>query len=246
MIRTGRWQLTMSLTLVATLGSLFAVWQVADARSFRCLQAPHCTPPPCDYFRQLEMWSALKAVHEDARLRAKMRADAHRASPGLTGPALEEAAANLLHEEVQRQSQPGGAIARRVRECAGSPISAPPGLTTTSDCRTVDTAAPSESLSRERAHERYDTCSEFINAIFDHEDVHMDRCSGPHRMNSTERAHMGIDTYAAEEAAGYDAAVRRAKSGLTWWAATCAKDIDRNTRRELVRQGIALLGGGGR
>ncbi len=245
MMRNRRWTLVTSLTLATTIGSLLAVWQVADARTYRCLQNARCTPPPCDYCRQMEMWPALKSVFQSPALRNKMRTDARRANPGLSGAALDAAAARLLEAEVARQAGPNGEIARALRPCYGSKIAEPPSLRTTAECAIVDNAS-GESIGRERAHQRYDTCSEFINAIYDHEGVHVNACSGPNRTSSTERANMGIDKYGDEEAAGYEAAIQRAKSGLTWWAATCAKMIERDTRRELSRQGVQVLGGGGR
>jgi len=246
MTRNRRASLTASLTLATTIGAILAVFHGADARTFRCLQNARCTPPPCDYFRQMEMWTALKSVFQNKALRNKMRADARRANPGLSGAALETEAARLMEAEVQRQTGRGGEIARELRECYGSKIAEPPGLRATYECVIVDAASPVDGVSRERAHERYDTCSEFINAIFDHEEVHLEGCRGPNRRSATERANMGIDEYADEEARGYEAALRRAKSGLTWWAATCSKLIDRDTRRELIGQGVRVLGGGGR
>jgi hypothetical protein len=241
----ARWRGTIAITLVTTICSVLALWRVADARTYRCLKAERCPPPPCDYFRQLEMWTALKSVYGDTALHEKMRRDAGRADPTLRGEGLEKRAARLLDAEVRRQAGRGGSIQRHLRECPGSPIAEPPSLQTTPECLVVDQAAPANGLNRQRAHEQYSTCREFINAIFDHEDVHLEHCSGARRMSSLQRENMGVAAFGAEEAEGYEAAIRRAKSGLQWWAATCANNIDRETRRELINQGITLLAGSG-
>jgi hypothetical protein len=215
---------------LAVLGATF--WTRGE--SSECLGLP-CHAPPCEFFQQMEMKSALQAVYQDRRLRARIKARVRRENPGMSQEQVDHQAALELQREVLRRAAPNGPIDRNLRRCAASDIGTPPGLKTDEGCARGDQDGP---LSEEQAHRKYTTCSEFITAAYRHEDVHKRKCE---QMASVARGKMGIDAYGDEEVAGYQAELETLQAALQAWFQACSPSVDARTAREVVRKGNAIL-----
>lgn len=189
-----------------------------------------CKPPPCAYFRQIEMKAALQQQF---------------ASRGLQREALRRAggdpvaAARVLEQLVLAMAR-DGTLARRLPSCAGDPTPEPPGVTTGEDCARY---VGDEKMSEDQAHRRFATCGEFLQAAYRHEDLHKERCES---QGSTARAKMPIDAYAEEEVSGYERELASLRDELHAWYGACSATVDAATRAQTVRAGVRVLRGGGR
>jgi hypothetical protein len=95
-----------------------------------------------------------------------------------------------------------------------------------------------ESMSRQQAHEKIDTCAEFIDAIYVHEQHHKDICGNT---NSTERLNEGLTVFAREESDGYRMEIASLKASLQQFWNACSTVADAATARKLAAAGISIL-----
>ena len=97
------------------------------------------------------------------------------------------AAATLLNKFVVDQA---GKLGSKLRCPWKAPFLPPPGFETNSECQIVaKLPGGPKAMSRDTALRTLDTCSEFIEAAYDHEKFHKDICM---HSNSTQRAKMGM------------------------------------------------------
>lgn len=188
-----------------------------------------CKPPPCELFEQIRMKSALQRLYNkpDVHNRLIRNASGDKA-----------AAAKLLNDFVVNEARKLGS---KLRCPWKAPYLPPPGFETNSSCQIVvklpDGAEP---MSRETALRTLNTCSEFIEAAYDHEKFHKDICM---RSNSTQRAKMGIKEYAAEESAGYDRELDSLRNRLRQYWSACSAQADAKLARQVAAAGIEALKG---
>ena len=139
--------------------------------------------------------------------------------------------------EIPPNSVAVGMPARVVRTL--EPYVPPPSFETNAECQIVaKLPGGDEPMSRERALRELNTCSEFIEAAYDHEQHHKDICI---RSNSTARAQMRIEAYAAEESAGYAREIGRLEDRLRQYWGACSARADVKTARVIANAGIAAL-----
>jgi hypothetical protein len=121
------------------------------------------------------------------------------------------------------------------------PFSPPPSFHTNSSCQIVaELPGGEEAMGRERALDRTDSCSEFIDAAYDHEQVHKDICF---KTNSSERANEGITVYAAEERAGYKKEIQSLNASLLQYWRACSIVFSADTARRVAKHGLSALQG---
>ena len=148
------------------------------------------------------------------------------------------AAARLMNEYVEKKA---AELGQNLRCPWQAPFKPPPSFETNSSCEIIaKTTKEGEAMSRESALSKLDTCSEFIEAAYDHEQVHKDICF---KTNSVERANEGITVYAAEERAGYAKEIESLKASLQRFWNSCAAQSTSATAREVAKAGVRALKG---
>jgi hypothetical protein len=186
-----------------------------------------CKPPPCELFEQIRTKKAVQRLFGNRRLHERLVRDA-------SGDAA--AAAKVLEDFVSKNARKLGDTLR----CPWrEPYLPPPSFETNAECQIVaKLPGGDEPMSRERALRELNTCSEFIEAAYDHEQHHKDICI---RSNSTARAQMRIEAYAAEESAGYAREIGRLEDRLRQYWRACSARADVKTARAIANAGIAAL-----
>jgi hypothetical protein len=186
-----------------------------------------CKPPPCELFEQIRMKQAVKRLYSKPEVRKRLIR---------TAGGDNAAAAKLLNDFVVNEASTLGS---KLRCPWKAPFVPPPGFETNSECQiVVNLPGGAEPISRETALRTLDTCSEFIEAAYDHEKLHKDICM---RSNSVERLKMGIKDYAAEESAGYEQELQSLRSRLRQYWSACSAQADATTARNLADAGIKVL-----
>jgi len=186
-----------------------------------------CKPPPCELFEQIRMKQAVKRLYSkpDVRKQLMRKAGGDNA-----------AAAKMLNDFVVENARNLG---KQLRCPWHEPFLPPPGFETNSSCQIMAKLPDGdEPMSRETALRTLDTCSEFIDAAYDHEQVHKDFCF---RTNSVEREKMGITAYAAEERAGYAKELESLRNRLRQYWNACSTKADATTARKVAAAGVSVL-----
>lgn len=194
-----------------------------------------CAPPPCELYEQIRMKRALQSILANRKLRKSIlkrtRGDQRKA-------------ADELHAELEKRAKK-----IKLRCPWEGDLGPPPSFETDSGCYILALIGPvpegdpkgqpaGESMGRERAFNTFRTCTEFIEAIYEHEGYHKERCFN---MNSTERAQMGIHEWANEEVEGYRREIESLESDLKGYWNACSPVLDAKTRMELARAKIIAL-----
>jgi hypothetical protein len=187
-----------------------------------------CQPPPCEYFEQIRTKQAVKLLFSKPKVRAKFIREAGGDNAR---------AAKLLNEWVVAEAEKLGTN----QQCAWSDPQPPPGFRVIDSCDIVaELPGGDEIMGRNTALKRTNSCSEFIEASYDHEQVHKDVCGVK---DSTERANEGISVYAREERMGYNKEIDSLKSRLlTYWGA-CSSVFSADVARRVARDGVLALKG---
>jgi hypothetical protein len=194
-----------------------------------------CAPPPCELYEQIRMKRALQSILVDRALRrsALKRAggDPKKAADEFHAAFLKQAKHIKLRCPWQGEPEP------------------PPSFETDGDCRINALIGPplendpehqptGVAMGMERAFATFHTCTEFVEAIYQHEGYHKKRCLD---MSSTERANMGIHAWADEEVEGYQREIESLRADLQSYWHACSPVVDSKTRRELAREKIIAL-----
>lgn len=186
-----------------------------------------CKPPPCEFFEQIKMKQAVKGLFS----RPKVRQRLIRQAGGDNAKA-----AKLLNDFVVKKASNLGKYLRCSWQGEYLP---PPSFETNSSCQIIaNLSTGDEAISRETALSKIDSCSEFIEAAYDHEQVHKDICF---KTNSTERLNQGITAYAAEERAGYTEELKSLRASLQQFWNACSSVATAKTKRQVAAAGISTL-----
>jgi hypothetical protein len=214
MSRRTRITLVVAGALVA-----LAAGTVAGASTTRCLppvckrgQKTHCcTEPICDFMVQVRMKRAMQSFFLNA---------AERGGVG-RGPGAD---ANATNRERQAQQ---AALDRALKDpatkrqifgdCDADMNDTMPAFETNQSCMVEMNGRPS---SREGAQERGSSCKEFVDAAYDHEEVHKASC---YKMGGAARGRQSIGDYSLEEVEGYQKEIDSLTSQLSQWARSCSK-----------------------
>lgn len=194
-----------------------------------------CAPPPCELYEQIRMKRALQSILADRKLRrsALKRAggDEKKAADELRAAFLKQAQHIKLRCPWQGEPEPPPSF----ETDDGCYINALIGPPLENDPEHKPTGV---AMSMERAFTTFHTCTEFIEAIYQHEGYHKQRCSN---MKSTDRANMGIKAWADEEVEGYQREIESLQADLKSYWRACSPVVDSKTRRELARAKIVAL-----
>ena len=191
-----------------------------------CMPTKKCEPPPCEFFEQIKMKQAVKRLFSKPKVRQQLIRQAG-------GDNAE--AARLLNEFVEKKA---AKLGKKLRCPWKNPLP-PPGFETNPSCEIIaKLSTGDETMNRESALSKLDTCSEFIEAAYDHEQVHKDICF---KTNSVERANEGITVYAAEERAGYTRELASLRASLEQFWYSCSAESSAETARQIAAAGISVL-----
>lgn len=186
-----------------------------------------CKPPPCEFFEQIRMKKAVKRLFSKPKVQQKLI----RQAGGDNAQA-----AKKLNDWVVAEALKLGAGLRCPWQ---GPFSAPPGFYTNSSCQIIaELPSGEEPLGRDTALSRTDSCSEFIDAAYDHEQVHKDICR---TTNSTQRANEGITAYAREERAGYTREIQSLNASVLQYWRACSITFSADTARRVAKYGLTAL-----
>ncbi len=188
-----------------------------------------CQPPPCEFFEQIRMKKAVKNLFSRPAVRKKIIREVGDDNA---------VAAKKLHDWVVQEA---GKLGTGLKCAWKAPISPPPSFHVNSSCQiAANLPGGEEVMGRDTAHGRIDSCSEFVDAAYDHEQVHKDICFGT---NSTERANEGISVYAREERAGYTKEIDSLNAALLQYWSACSVVFSAETARRVAKEGLKALQG---
>jgi hypothetical protein len=187
-----------------------------------------CQPPPCEYFEQIRTKQAVKRLFSKPKVRARFIREAGGDNAR---------AAKLLNEWVVAEADKLGVN----QQCAWEDPQPPPGFRVIDSCDIVaELPGGDELMGRNTAQKRTNSCSEFIEAAYDHEQVHVGVCNTKDR---TERANEGISVYAREERMGYNKEIDSLKRGLINYWRACSSVFSADVARRVARDGVLALEG---
>jgi|GEM_PF-2136777 len=186
-----------------------------------------CQPPPCEFFEQIKMKQAIRRLYR--------RQDVNKRLIRQAGGDNREAAV-LLDSWVKDKASHLGNQLRCKWE---APYGYPGGFETKSWCEIfARLAGGEESMSEKQAHEKINTCSEFIDAIYAHEQHHKEICE---HTNSTVRLNEGLTVFAKEESDSYRMEIASLKASLQQYWNACSTVADAATARKVAAAGISVL-----
>jgi hypothetical protein len=214
MPRRTRVLLFAAATLVA-----LAAGAVAGANTRRCLppvckageKSKCCTEPICDFMAQVRMKRALQNF---------FLGEAERNGVGCS-PSADPSALNR-ERDAQKRKLESLLGDRQFKDrifgkCDADMADIMPDFKTNASCAIEMNDRPS---SREGAHERSRACQEMVDAAYDHEEVHKQKCW---KMGAGQRERQCIGDFSAEEVEGYQKEIDSLTSQLKHWAKSCAK-----------------------
>jgi hypothetical protein len=187
-----------------------------------------CQPPPCEFYEQIKMKQAVRRLYRKASVNKRLIRQA--------GGDNSEAA-RLLDEWVKNKASNLGSQLRCKWE---APYGYAGSFETKSWCAIFRKLSDKEqeSMSERQAHEKIDTCAEFISAIYVHEGHHKQICGDT---NSTERLNEGLTVFAKEESDGYRMEIASLKADLQQYWRACSTVADAATARKVAAAGISIL-----
>jgi hypothetical protein len=186
-----------------------------------------CQPPPCEFFEQIKMKQATRRLYRRTAVKKRLIRQA--------GGDNREAAL-LLDAWVKDKSKNLGGQLRCKWE---APYGYAGGFETKPWCE-IFASLPGgeESMSEKQAHEKINTCAEFIDAIYAHENHHKEICG---KTNSTVRQNEGLTVFAKEESEGYRREIASLKASLQQFWNACSTVEDAATARQVAAAGISVL-----
>lgn len=240
------------LAVAVTIAAVTAAWAAApkkkgaSAGSKPCLSKPCkdkkkrqpkgcCDPPPCRYHQHLEDKLAQHQMFNDSRLRERYYEEENSGVGARRSvPEKRQRAGERLKDHVREASATGRLPSR---SCPDGDSNAP-GFETEPNptpagkrkkgerpCVVMQDGKP---VTRGDAHRNNATCSEFIDAAFEHEEVHMFRCEqyGPDRGSGWDQVN--------EEVLGYATEVRGLYGRLLAWAEQCTGAASAEEMQQVV------------
>lgn len=187
-----------------------------------------CQPPPCEVYEQIKMKQNLRRFYRDAKVKKQLIRQAGGDN---------SKAAKLLDDWVAKKAKNLGSQLRCKWE---APHGYAATFETKSWCQIFAKYSEDnqESMSERQAQEKFDTCAEFISAIYLHEGHHKEIC-----MDSDEykREHMPLTQFAREESDGYRKEIQALKANLQQYWRACSTKADAATARKLAKVGISTL-----
>jgi hypothetical protein len=187
-----------------------------------------CQPPPCEFFEHIKMKQATRRLFHRKKIKERLIRKAGGDNPE---------AAELLKAWVRNKASNLGSQLRCKWE---EPYGYAGGFTTTEECA-IFAELPgkdAEPMSERQAHEKIDTCQEFISAVYVHEGYHKKLCLD---MNSTLRANQGLTQDAREESQGYRKEIASLRASLQRYWNACSSVADASTSRQVAKLGISVL-----
>ncbi len=187
-----------------------------------------CQPPPCEFFEQIKMKQAVRRLFNRDKVKKRLIRQA--------GGDNREAAL-LLEKWVKDKARNLGSQLRCKWE---APYGYGGGFETTPECVIVAElpGGDEEATSERQAHEKINTCAEFIRAIYVHERHHKEICE---HTNSTVRKNQGLTVYAGEESKGYRLEIASLKASLQQFWNACSTVAKAATSRQVAAAGISIL-----
>lgn len=187
-----------------------------------------CAPPPCEYFEQIRTKQAVKRLFSKPKVRARFIRQAGGDNAR---------AAKLLNDWVVAEAKKLG----ERPQCAWEEPRPPPGFRTIDSCDIVaELPGGDQIMGRQEAQRNTDSCAEFIDAAYVHEQVHKDICL---TTSGTERANEGISVYAREERLGYNKEIDTLKRRLINYWHACSSVFSADVARSVARKGVLALQG---
>jgi hypothetical protein len=187
-----------------------------------------CQPPPCEFFEQIKMKQAVRRLYRRAAVNQRLIKQA--------GGDNSEAA-RLLDEWVKNKASNLGSQLRCKWE---APYGYAASFETKSWCEIFARLSDKEqeSMSERQAHEKFDTCAEFISASYVHEGHHKQICE---HTDSTKRMNEGLKVFAKEESDGYRMEIASLKADLKRYWRACSTVADAATARKVAAAGVSIL-----
>ena len=187
-----------------------------------------CQPPPCEVYEQIKMKQTLRRYYRNddvKELFIKKAGGDNSKAADLLADWVKAKAANLGSELRCKWEAPHGYAAT---------------FETKAWCQIFAklTEKDQESMSERQAHEKFDTCSEFISAIYVHEGHHKEICMGS---DEYKRENMPLTKFAEEESEGYRKEIESLKASLQQYSRVCSTLVDADTARKLAKVGIKAL-----
>lgn len=185
-----------------------------------------CKEPQCEFYEQYRMKRAVRNLFANKKVRKALKKKAGGDNAK---------AAKLLSDFVHDKGKKLG----KYLKCEWKEIEPPPGFDTNYSCQiTAMLESGPEPMGRDTALKKFSTCSEFINAAYDHEQFHKDICF---KKNSVERENEGIETYAQEEIAAYQKELDALKADAQQYWQHCGSHASPATKRKLKSMGVNVL-----
>ena len=185
-----------------------------------------CQAPPCEFYEQIRAKRAVRNLFANKKARNRLKKQAGGDN---------KKAARLLYEFVVKKAENMG---KNIR-CPWQSIQFPPSFETNDECQiTAMLDSGAEPMGKDTALNKFNTCSEFINAAYAHEQFHKDICF---KTNSVERENQGLDSYAKEEMNAYQQEIDSLKADLQGFWNACSPVGDASTARNLAKLGISTL-----
>ena len=185
-----------------------------------------CKEPQCEFYEQFRMKRAVRNLFANKKVRKALKKKAGGDN---------KQAAKLFNDFVMDKAK----HMDKYLKCEWKEIQPPPGFDTNSNCQiTAMLDSGPEPMGRDTALKKFNTCSEFINAAYDHEQFHKDICF---KKSSVERENEGIETYAQEEMDAYQKELDALKADAQQYWNFCGSNASRATKRKLAKMGVDVL-----
>jgi hypothetical protein len=211
------------LASILLISLCFAV--TAHAEPLACLDKQPCPPgteppfccdkPPCEFREQIRLKQAMRNVFSNKKVRAKFKKQAKGDNP---------MAAAKLFEYVKQQAKGLG----NTIKCKWDFNKFPPSFEVV-DCHIVAKLETGDrEMTKEEALNKIETCTEFIEAAYKHEEFHKQGC------DPEKKAKQGIEEYANEEIEGYTKEIDYLKAQRQLWWQACS--VDQRNRQKKEKQ----------
>lgn len=192
-----------------------------------------CEPPPCQYRFQLTMYIMLQDLFASPEIQACANGDIEK----YVGEHLAYTPAFQNH------------LPNCPKKFHGHTVDPPPSFsTTTSDgvCGiygTVPDASGSGTwspMTPELAHKSFNTCSEFLDVNFKHENVHMENCANTRAHYNPYPSVIQSDM-AWDEVEAYQMSIFQMRDAFKHWSPTCTPEHDLQKAEKQAQRGIRAL-----
>jgi len=193
-----------------------------------------CEPPPCEFFEHIRIKKATRDLYNRPEVRKRLLKKAH-------GDNRE--AALMLDEWVKTEAPKLG----KTMVCDWEePYSYAGQFETKSWCQIYQNLGKDANhdedqlveMTKQKALDSINTCSEFIEAIWSHEGHHIERCT---TTDGVTRSNEGLSVFAKEETEGYNREIGHLKDSLNQYYVACSAVLDSKTEQQLAEAGIRVL-----